>query len=126
MIFRPAWRILPVRKVSALARLPRIIKEPISCKRPFIVGPRSFMKNGTPAKGPAGFIPSFSGSATTSSNTSTTAWTSGLISATPAAACAANSAGDTSPIITRSAKPTASCLTHSCQFIAKVIATLLA
>ena len=59
MRFRPACRILLVRKVSALARLPRIIKEPISCKRPFIVGPRSFMKKGTPAKGPAGFIPSF-------------------------------------------------------------------
>jgi hypothetical protein len=46
--------------------------------------------------------------------------------ATPVAACSANSAGDTSPRRTHSASPTASCSTHSCHVIAKVIAAILA
>ena len=84
--FRPAWRNCCVRCVSACARLPRMNSDPISCKRPFKVGPRSFIRNGTPASGPVRFKPSLSGSRTTSSNTSTTALSVGLVAAMPAAA----------------------------------------
>ena len=35
-----------------MARLPRISSEPISCRRPFMVGPRSFIRKGRPANGP--------------------------------------------------------------------------
>src|SRR5258708_12444779 len=59
IILSPAIRILDVRNVSAVARLPRISREPISCSLPFIVGPRSFIRNGRPAKDPSRFTPSF-------------------------------------------------------------------
>src|SRR5579872_6641364 len=44
MTLSPAARIRPVRKLSATGRLPRIRREPISCSRPFKVGPRSFIR----------------------------------------------------------------------------------
>ena len=68
-------------------------------------------------------MPSRSGSATTSANTSTTASSVGLSRAMPAAAWDASSAGVTSPARTRSARPTASCAAHSSQLIANVIAS---
>src|SRR5258706_10573294 len=44
MTVSPAARIFWVRWLSALARLPRIRNEPISCSRPLSVGPRSFIR----------------------------------------------------------------------------------
>jgi hypothetical protein len=111
----------PVRKLSSVGRLPRMNSEPISCRRPFIVGPRSFIRKGTPAKKPSARAPALNGSSTASSNSSTTALSSGLTLATPAAACAASSAAVTSPRRTRPASATASCATHSSQLIAKLM-----
>ena len=118
---RPAPRIFLVRNVSAVARLPRMISEPISCRRPFMVGPRSFIRNGKPAKGPSRLVPSLAGSATASSNTSTTPDSAGSTLAMPAAACAANSAAVSSPLLTRAASATPSWSAHSSQLIGKFI-----
>src|SRR5258708_25578155 len=85
IILSPAIRILDVRNVSAVARLPRISREPISCSLPFIVGPRSFIRNGRPAKDPSRFTPSFPGALITSSKISLTPDTDGFTLPIPTA-----------------------------------------
>jgi hypothetical protein len=117
----PAARSFLVMKVSAVARLPRMMSEPISCRRPCIVGPRSFIRNGSPANGPSSAVPSVAGSATASSNISTTPESAGSTLAMPAAACAASSAAVSSPFATRAASATPSWSAHSSQLIGKFI-----
>jgi hypothetical protein len=121
---RPALRILAVRKVSAVARLPRVSSEPISCRRPFIVGPRSFIRKGRPANGPSGLAPFLPGSSIASSNTSTTPDSAGSTIAMAAAACIASSPAVSSPFLTRAASATPSCRAHSSQRIGKVMRSI--
>src|SRR5579871_2728988 len=70
-------------------------------------------------------MPSHSGSATTSSKTSTTPLSAGLVRAMPAAAWAASSADVTSPARTRAASASASCRAHSSQLIATFMSSPL-
>ena len=108
MMFKPAARIFWVRKLSAFERLPCMKRDPISCNRPFIVGPRSFIKNGTPLKAPSGFMPSISGSSTASSKTSLAASKLGFKARMASLACWASSRGLNSPLTTPCDKAIAS------------------